>query len=38
MNRWLEGFANRVDLGRRLLPAASLLALGVTLATVGAHC
>jgi putative ABC transport system permease protein len=37
MNRWLEGFVYRVDLGWWLLPTASLLALGVTLATVSTH-
>lgn len=37
MNRWLAGFVYRVDLGWWLLPAASLLALGVTLATVSVH-
>ena len=37
MNRWLEGFVYRVDLGWWLLPAASLLALVVTLATVSTH-
>jgi putative ABC transport system permease protein len=37
MNRWLEGFVYRVDLGWWLLPAASLLALGVTLTTVSGH-
>jgi putative ABC transport system permease protein len=37
MNRWLEGFVYRVDLGWWLLPAASLLALAITLATVSVH-
>jgi putative ABC transport system permease protein len=37
MNRWLAGFIYRVELGWWLLPAASLLALGVTLATVSVH-
>ena len=34
MNRWLDGFVYRVDLGWWLLPVASLLALAVALATV----
>ena len=37
MNRWLSGFVYRIDLGWWLLPAASLLAVGVTLATVSVH-
>jgi putative ABC transport system permease protein len=37
MERWLEGFAYRVNLGWWLLPAASLLALAITLATVSVH-
>ncbi|MES1263101.1 MAG: FtsX-like permease family protein, partial [Peristeroidobacter soli] len=37
MNRWLEGFSYRVGIGAWLLPAASLLALVITLATVSAH-
>ena len=37
MNRWLEEFVYRVDLGWWLLLAASLLAVGVTLATVSTH-
>jgi putative ABC transport system permease protein len=37
MDRWLDGFAYRVELGWWLLPAASLLALAITLATVSAH-
>jgi len=37
MNRWLDGFVYRVDLGWWLLPAASLLALAITLATVSVH-
>jgi putative ABC transport system permease protein len=37
MDRWLDGFAYRVDLGWWLLPAASLLALAITLATVSVH-
>ena len=37
MSRWLEGFAYRVSLGWWLLPAASLLALAITLLTVTVH-
>ncbi len=37
MNRWLDGFAYRVNLGWWLLPAASLLALAITLITVSVH-
>jgi putative ABC transport system permease protein len=37
MNRWLDGFVYRVDLGWWMLPVASLLALAITLATVSAH-
>jgi len=37
MDRWLDGFAYRVDLGWWLLPAASMLALAITLATVSGH-
>jgi putative ABC transport system permease protein len=37
MDRWLDGFAYRVDLGWWLLPAASLLALAITLVTVSGH-
>jgi putative ABC transport system permease protein len=37
MDRWLDGFAYRVELGWWLLPAASLLALAITLATVSVH-
>jgi putative ABC transport system permease protein len=37
MKRWLEGFVYRVDFGWWLLPAASLLALAITLATVSVH-
>jgi putative ABC transport system permease protein len=37
MDRWLDGFAYRVDLGWWLLPAASLLALAITLITVSGH-
>jgi putative ABC transport system permease protein len=37
MTRWLEGFAYRVSLGWWSLPAASLLALTITLLTVTVH-
>ncbi len=37
MNRWLQEFAYRIDLGWWMLLAASLLALGVTLVTVSTH-
>jgi putative ABC transport system permease protein len=37
MYRWLSGFVYRIDLGWWLLPAASLLALAVTLSTVSVH-
>jgi putative ABC transport system permease protein len=37
MDRWLDGFAYRVDLGWWLMPAASLLALAITLVTVSIH-
>lgn len=37
MQRWLNGFAYRVELGWWLLPVASLAALIIALATVGAH-
>jgi putative ABC transport system permease protein len=37
MNRWLQEFVYRVDLGWWLLLAASLLALAITLATVSGH-
>jgi putative ABC transport system permease protein len=37
MNRWLEEFVYRVDLGWWLLPVASLLALATTLVTVSVH-
>jgi len=37
MNRWLQGFVYRVDLGWWLLPLASLLALAIALATVSVH-
>jgi putative ABC transport system permease protein len=37
MDRWLDGFAYRVELGWWLFPAASLLALAITLATVSGH-
>jgi putative ABC transport system permease protein len=37
MSRWLEGFVYRVDFGWWLLPAASLLALAIALATVSVH-
>lgn len=37
MNRWLGGFAYRVDLGWWLLPVASVLALAISLATVSVH-
>ncbi len=37
MGRWLDGFAYRVNLGWWLLPAATLLALAIALATVSAH-
>lgn len=37
MSRWLADFVYRVDLGWWLLPAASALALAITLATVSVH-
>jgi putative ABC transport system permease protein len=37
MNRWLDGFVYRVNLGWWLLPAASLLALAISLTTVSVH-
>ncbi len=37
MNRWLDGFVYRVDLGWWLLPAASSIALLITLLTVSVH-
>jgi putative ABC transport system permease protein len=37
MLRWLDGFEYRVPLGWWIFPAATLLALGITLMTVSAH-
>jgi len=37
MARWLEGFAYRVPLNWWIFPAATVLALGITLATVSVH-
>jgi putative ABC transport system permease protein len=38
MDHWLDGFAYRVDLDWWLLPAASLVALGIAMLTVSVHC
>jgi putative ABC transport system permease protein len=38
MSRWLDGFVYRIDLAWWLLPLSSLVALGIALATVSAHC
>jgi len=38
MNHWLEGFTYRVSLEWWLLPAASIVALGIAMFTVSAHC
>jgi putative ABC transport system permease protein len=38
MNHWLDGFAYRVHLDWCLLPAASLVALGIAMLTVSVHC
>jgi putative ABC transport system permease protein len=37
MSRWLEDFAYRVRLGWWIFPAATVLALGITLVTVSVH-
>ena len=37
MSRWLEGFVYRVPLGWWIFPAATVLALGITLVTVSVH-
>lgn len=38
MDHWLDGFAYRVNLDWWLLPAASLVALGIAMLTVSVHC